>query len=185
MKLILLRHGETLAQEMHLYCGSTDLPLSCAGREKLRPPKIDVRGFLPMTSGMKRADETLMQLFSRKPLMIEPRFREMDFGSFEMHSYEELKISPEYISWITDEHEQVCCPGGESTSAFRARVRAGLEALIAAEKDVLLVCHGGVIAAIMQALFPREQRHMFAWQPRHGCGYMLKQEGKQWSYEEI
>ena len=27
MKLILIRHGKTVANENHLYCGSTDLPL--------------------------------------------------------------------------------------------------------------------------------------------------------------
>ena len=30
MKILLLRHGITEANEKHLYCGSTDLPLSPA-----------------------------------------------------------------------------------------------------------------------------------------------------------
>ena len=43
MTIFLIRHGRTLANEQHLYCGSPDLPLSRAGREALanRPP-IDV-----------------------------------------------------------------------------------------------------------------------------------------------
>ena len=32
MKILLLRHGLTEANERHLYCGSTDLPLSQIGR---------------------------------------------------------------------------------------------------------------------------------------------------------
>ena len=36
MRLILLRHGLTEANERHLYFGSTDLPLSERGREALR-----------------------------------------------------------------------------------------------------------------------------------------------------
>ena len=36
MKILLLRHGLTEANEKHLYCGSTDLPLSPAGRAALR-----------------------------------------------------------------------------------------------------------------------------------------------------
>ena len=31
MRILLLRHGITEANEKHLYCGSTDLPLSPAG----------------------------------------------------------------------------------------------------------------------------------------------------------
>ena len=42
MRILLLRHGITEANEKHLYCGSTDLPLSRAGREALanRPPAL-------------------------------------------------------------------------------------------------------------------------------------------------
>ena len=39
MRLILLRHGLTEANERHLYFGSTDLPLSERGREALRRSK--------------------------------------------------------------------------------------------------------------------------------------------------
>ena len=31
MKLILIRHGKTAANEKHLYCGASDLPLSGGG----------------------------------------------------------------------------------------------------------------------------------------------------------
>ena len=35
MTIYLIRHGKTEANEKHLYCGSTDLPLSEAGKEEL------------------------------------------------------------------------------------------------------------------------------------------------------
>ena len=35
MRLLLIRHGRTEANEKHLYCGSTDLELSDAGRDEL------------------------------------------------------------------------------------------------------------------------------------------------------
>ena len=64
MTIFLIRHGRTLANEQHLYCGSTDLPLSRAGREALanRPP-IDVGTARFITSGMRRCNETLALLF--------------------------------------------------------------------------------------------------------------------------
>jgi len=36
MRLYLIRHGKTAANEQHLYCGSTDLPLSEKGIEELQ-----------------------------------------------------------------------------------------------------------------------------------------------------
>lgn len=45
-RVVLLRHGSTQANERGLYCGSTDLPLSPAGREelmRLRPDQGDTR----------------------------------------------------------------------------------------------------------------------------------------------
>ena len=35
MTIYLIRHGKTETNEKHLYCGSTDLPLSGAGKEEL------------------------------------------------------------------------------------------------------------------------------------------------------
>ena len=40
---------------------------------------------------MKGTNETLKVLFGDVPFAEDPRFREIDFGAFEMHSYEELK----------------------------------------------------------------------------------------------
>jgi alpha-ribazole phosphatase len=36
MTIYLIRHGKTEANEKHLYCGSTDLPLSNVGRAELK-----------------------------------------------------------------------------------------------------------------------------------------------------
>ena len=42
MKMILIRHGKTEANEKHLYCGSTDLPLSEGGKSELTERKNTV-----------------------------------------------------------------------------------------------------------------------------------------------
>ncbi len=170
MKIYLIRHGKTEANERHLYCGSTDLSLSEQGRaelEKLRNPIQNVR-FL--TSGMKRTEETLGLLFGDVPHRVEPRFREVDFGIFEMHSYEELKDRPDYQRWLTGDNEANVPPGGESGKQMTQRV---LEALSEVREDTVIVTHGGVIAAIMASLFPGEGRSRYQWQPSWGRGYVL------------
>ena len=91
MKIVLLRHGLTEANEKHLYCGSTDLPLSPAGRAALRRLEMPAPGTRFISSGMRRCNETLEALFGVVAYETEPDFREIDFGDFEMKDYETLR----------------------------------------------------------------------------------------------
>ena len=170
MSIYLIRHGKTQANEQHLYCGSTDLSLSAAGREELRSMRYDITPAGFVTSGMKRTDETLQILFGTVPYFVDSRFREVDFGDFEMKSYEMLKDNPAYQAWLTGDNEANVPPGGESGAQMTRRV---LEALRELPDGTALVTHGGVIAAIMASLFPWEGKHRYQWQPLNGRGYEI------------
>ena len=180
--LFLLRHSLTEANERHIYCGSTDLPLSPGGRELAH--EIADRRRLPaceryVTSGMKRADETLEILASRKPDQVLPSLSEMDFGCFEMQGYETLKHDPDYQRWIGDTGGSISCPGGESSGAFKQRVLAGgAELLELAWNSALVVCHGGVIVQLMGAWFPSEGRGFYEWQPAACEGWRVLFDGR-------
>ena len=171
--LYLLRHGLTEANEKRLYGGRTDSPLTENGRAMaretaiLRPlPACD----LYVSSGMRRADETLEILTGRKPDRILTALSEMDFGRFEMLGYETLKHDADYRRWIGDDSGTIPCPGGESTGAFRERALSGAATLLALDwKTALAVCHGGVIVNLMGAWFPSENRGFYEWQPA-ACG---------------
>ena len=175
--LYLRRHGMTVANEKRVYCGSTDLPLSKAGREQAR--EIAVRRPLPAcdlyaSSGMARAEETLELLTGHRADRTLPELAEMDFGRFEMLGYETLRHDPDYRRWIEDAAGTVRCPGGESTGAFRQRVLAGGESLLAMPwKSALTVCHGGVIVNLMTAWFPSENRGFYEWQPSACQGWRV------------
>ena len=168
MSIYLIRHGKTEANERRLYCGSTDLPLSEAGREELKALRYAITPKRFVTSGMKRTDETLQILFGTVPFSAESRFREVDFGDFEMKSYEMLKDNPDYQAWISGDNEANVPPGGESGIQMTRRV---LKAYAELPDGTALVTHGGVIAAIMANLFPNEGKHRYQWQPPNGHGY--------------
>lgn len=170
MSIYLIRHGKTEANEKHLYCGSTDLPLSDGGREALRSMRYDIAPERFVTSGMKRTEETLKILFGNVPFFVDTRFREVDFGSFEMKSYAQLKDEPAYQAWISGDNEANVPPNGESGVQMTRRV---LEALRELPDGTALIAHGGVIAAIMASLFPQEGKHRYQWQPENGHGYEL------------
>lgn len=171
MTIYLIRHGKTEANEKHLYCGSTDLPLSDAGRAELQDIHYDIKNVRFLTSGMKRTNETLQILFGDVPYEVDHRFREVDFGIFEMHSYDELKDTPEYQTWLTGDNEANIPPNGESGAQMKARV---MEALSEIKEGTCIITHGGVIASIMEYIFPNEGKNRYQWQPKPGRGYAIE-----------
>lgn len=173
MIIYLIRHGATQANERHLYCGSTDLPLSAGGIAELRTKHYNIPNARFLTSGMRRTEQTLEFLFGEVPHEIDVRFREVDFGDFEMRSYEEMKHDPAYQAWITGDNEANIPPNGESGNQMTDRVLEAFWELMNSGADTVLITHGGVIAAIMASLFRSEGKHRYQWQPKPGEGYVL------------
>ena len=178
-QILLLRHGRTRANEEHLYCGSTDLPLSEEGRKCLMQKRgvygTEWESFY--TSGLIRTKETQEILFGeQKAAKEEPNLREMDFGDFEGKSYEMLKDDQAYREWISGDNERNICPGGESGEQMRKRVLCALDRILQNDpaKRIVIVTHGGPIAAIMQQLFPEKNLNRYEWQPECGEGYLLR-----------
>ena len=88
----------------------------------------------------------------------------------EFINHEELKNTPEYQAWLTGDNESNIPPGGESGVQMRKRV---LEALADLKEDTCIITHGGVIAIIMENLFPNEGKNRYQWQPGPGMGYVV------------
>ena len=181
-RILLLRHGRTEANDRWLYCGSTDLPLSRRGKEELEEKKsraaaLDLTGFKVYISPMRRAKETLSILFGVDG-MEEPGLREMDFGAFEMQSYNVLKDTEAFQRWCEGDNERNVCPGGESGEQMRERVLESFQRLVSEHDRLLLVFHGGPIAAVMEHLFPGEGKNRYEWQPKNGEGYEINVDEK-------
>ena len=178
-QILLLRHGRTKANEEHLYCGSTDWPLSEEGRKSLNQKHgaygIEWESFY--TSGLIRTKETLEILFGeQKAAKKESDLREMDFGDFEGKSYGMLKEDPSYQEWISGDNERNICPGGESGEQMRERVLCAVDRILQNDpaERIVIVTHGGPIAAIMLQLFPEQGLNRYEWQPECGEGYLLR-----------
>ncbi len=183
-KIHLIRHGQTMANERHLYCGSSDLPLSDAGAEALR--SLAAKGGYPAAeqcrlciSGMLRTRQTAEILFGSVSFEVLPAFREIDFGVFELHSYEELKDRADYQAWLTGDNERNRCPGGESGVDMVRRIMPAFRELLADGRDTILVSHGGVIAAILDELYPHSGKSRYEWQPQPGYGWTITVEDGQ------
>ena len=96
MVLLLIRHGKTAGNLERRYVGTTDESLCPKGIRELKKrvyPSVDC----VIASPMKRCVETARILFGIDVLVrICGGLREMDFGVFEYHNYEELNGDPMY-----------------------------------------------------------------------------------------
>lgn len=177
-RLVLLRHGRTEGTERHLYYGATDLPLLEDGVQDLKLaaargvyPSPD--GFTFVTSGMLRANQTLRAIYGDVPFSVIDDLREVNFGIFEMKSYEDLKTDPVYQDWLAGDWFRNVPPGGESFADSEARLLRGLDELLSRKDNTICVCHGGTILTAMANLFPEEGKDGYAWQPKPGFGYEI------------
>ena len=177
MKVYLIRHAKTKANEEGRYTGKTDVPISEAGREitkALRPfygiDKIYV-------SSMLRARETASMLFPDSKAIIYDDLREMDFGHFEGRNFDDLRDDPEYIKWV-DAGGLGACPGGEDPEVFSGRVTGVIKQIItdahSEEKEIIyIVTHGGVIMTAMYE-FTGRSRDLFDFITQNNGGWSFE-----------
>lgn len=177
-RIHLIRHGATVANKQKLYCGKSDLPLCPEGLEELR--KMAARGGYPsaggcriITSGMQRTEQTLEAIYGKVEHEVDPAFREIDFGAFELQSYEQLKEREDYQQWLAGDNARNRCPSGESGADVADRVRPAFDALVADGRDTILVTHGGIIATIMTDLYPDSSASRYEWQRENGQGWSV------------
>ena len=107
---------------------------------------------------------------------MEEGLKETDFGSFEYHNYNELKDDPAYQAWI-DSGGLSDYPGGEPGHVFRDRTRNAFfhcieDAEAAGAKRIAVVCHGGVIMAILSGIMG--ENTFYDWQTENGNGFFVQ-----------
>ena len=170
MKLTLLRHGETDGSRRDLYYGAADIPALPESLAALHENAAAYpRAKRYYTSGLLRTEQTLEAIYGPVAHQQLPGLREMDFGDFEMRSYDQLKDDPAFQHWITDS-EHLPCPNGESAPQTTARNLKAMETVLAEDSDAVCVIHGGVIAGFMMTWFGGLR---VDWYRKAGTGYQV------------
>ena len=134
------------------------------------------------TSGLLRTEQTLEAIYGPVAHQQLPGLQEMNFGDFEMKSYQELKDTAAYQAWITDVEHNVC-PNGESAPQVLERNRAAMAQVLASGEDAVCVVHGGVTAGLMMTWFGGG-RYDYSVKP--GTGFTVTfRDGRPVSYERV
>ncbi len=147
--LILVRHGESVANAQGLLLGRTDAPLTQTGRAQaasvsslFTAPVAEVR-----SSPLERARDTAALLLGGgPPVTIDDRWVEVDYGELECQPLEGVPAEV----WQRWRHDPEFRPaGGETLAEVDARVAAACEELFAVDgagarrpdADVVVVSH--------------------------------------------
>jgi broad specificity phosphatase PhoE len=173
MRLVLVRHGETVGHSSIRYYGRSDVALSDLGRRQMHASREwlaardGASGFAPVfTSPLVRATEAARIIAGRDAAAIAiEEFAEVDFGLFEGLTAEEIaaRYPEEFRRWNVNRlAPDFVYPEGESRAAFVARVARGTARMLAfwhdahaggrAGSDALVVAHRGVIRAVVRQL---------------------------------
>ena len=155
-RLLLVRHAAAEG-EAGRYWGSTDQPLSAAGREQAR--RLAVRlAAVPLAaayaSDLRRATETAALALDGRGVRAEPlcELRELDFGACEGLTYQEATgLYPETRDFWSAEDLQLAPPGGECLAALVARVDRFLVLVRGRRQEgsVLIVAHAGSLRVLL------------------------------------
>ena len=154
MRLLLLaRHAEAAS---NLAATVNGVPpggsLSPAGREQaqaLGRALADAQVDLCVTSEFARARETAELALAERsaPRLVLPELNEIGFGSYEG----DLLSTYRDWAWVAPP-EEVCPGGGESRSAFAARLASGFDALLRRDEETLLaITHALAVRYVVDA----------------------------------
>lgn len=179
MRLILIRHGATKANEESRYAGGrTEEALAEGGKKQLfaakaagKYPSVQVLASSPM----KRCIETAELIYEREPAIVIEEWREIYFGSFEGRNYEELRKDIYYQKWL-DSNGTLPFPEGESREEFLERCCEGFMEFCGYMKaecaeTAAAIVHGGTIMAVLSSFGKGEY---YDFQCKNGEGYSLE-----------
>lgn len=152
MRLLLIRHGESLANAEGRLQGHLDIPLSDRGRKQAerlaeRLSKLGVDALY--ASPLRRAAETAEIIGAQLGLALQDRtaLKERNVGELEGLTREEIIARfPHYMPARTELH-RIEIAGFEQDGEFAQRAIQALTAIIDGhrQKTVAVVTHGGII----------------------------------------
>lgn len=156
MRLIFVRHGESVWNREGRIQGLSDPPLNDRGRAQaaLVAERL-VRDFKPAalySSALQRATETAQIVADRLnlPLSVDARLNEYDIGEITGMTDEEVAVRfPEIWKRFQEDSWWVPMPGEEGLYHFLHRIHGAMQDILEAHADdgeVVVVTHGGVMS---------------------------------------
>lgn len=152
-RLILVRHGESEWNAVRRLQGQADIGLSAKGEAQaiaLAPTIAQLAPDLVISSDLRRARHTA-ELLGHADALLEPGLREINVGDWTGKAIADIIADDAegYRSWRAGSFAP---PGGEIWQDFADRTHQVTLSAFAKADRLLVVCHGGVIRALLHTL---------------------------------
>lgn len=186
-----IRHGDISETLKGKYIGTTDVPLSEDGKQKLL--EYDSKFIYPgtqvvFTSPLKRCTQTANLIYPQQTPIVIEQLSECCFGEWENKSAEDLKDNPDFEKWLAASTD-VKPPRGESGADFTRRVCEIFEQIVEGmmktnHTEAVIVTHGGVIMTLL-AVYGLPQAKPFDWIMDNGFGYSVRVNPMLWQRDRV
>ncbi|MCK0168200.1 histidine phosphatase family protein [Jannaschia sp. S6380] len=167
MRLLLVRHGQSEWNAARRLQGQADIALSRLGAaqaDALRPVIAEIAPCRTVSSDLERVHETARRIGATAPRLTRD-LREIDVGDWTGRAIDDIRAEDEdaYQGWRAG---TAAPPGGENWTAFVDRVSGVIERERRVPcRNLLVVCHGGVIRAILQRYLGLDPAHIIPVAP--------------------
>lgn len=168
-RLILLRHGQTEYNAGNRMQGQLDTELSELGRAQAKAAAVVLADREPIaiiSSDLRRAFDTAVALgdSSGLPVQVDDRLRETHLGQWQGMTHREVDAGNPGARALWRGDSTYTPPGGESRVDVARRVRpavadAELKYPHWGERPLVMVAHGGLIAALTASLLDLPVTH--------------------------
>jgi broad specificity phosphatase PhoE len=144
--VVLVRHGETEWSKDGRHTGTTDVPLTAAGRDearRLKPELAQWQFALVLSSPLKRALDTCRLAGYGDVAQVRPDLAEWNYGRYDGKT--SAQIAAERPGWSLWRDGG---PGGETAADVGKRVDRVIAEIRRTNGDVLLFAHGHVLRVL-------------------------------------
>jgi alpha-ribazole phosphatase len=171
MRLIVIRHTK-VAVEPGVCYGQSDVPLSESyNQEKkwvaaqLKESSVEA----VYASPLSRCRQLAYDLFPKNTIVCDSRLKELDFGSWELNTWEEIYASEEGKTWMAN-FQTLPTQNGESYPDMRKRIESFLSELSSnGHQTVAIVTHAGVIRIMKSIVEKHPISELFeTFKPEYG-----------------
>jgi len=157
MKLFLVRHGSTLANEQQRYAGQLDVPLSSLGEEQVAQTALQLAATSVdaiITSPLQRASATTNAIarYHTVPIYEDNALQELSYGSWEGMTQAEVKERDSALLKLWKRVPTQChIPGAETLLQLHIRVIHALQFWYVRypRTSIMWVTHTGVIRVVL------------------------------------
>ncbi|MCY1720120.1 alpha-ribazole phosphatase [Prolixibacteraceae bacterium Z1-6] len=171
MKIVAIRHT-SVAVDPGICYGQTDVPVANSFQKEKDTVAAEIDGVLfdkMYSSPLTRCKLLAKSLFEKEKIVFDDRLKELNFGDWELQSWDEIYADPQGKVWM-DNYQNLPALNGESYPEMVKRVAAFLDGIKHEKYNcVAIVAHAGVIRILKSLIDKQPIDELFkTFKPEYG-----------------